>query len=625
MQRLISWVRRFVKELRRRRVLRVAAAYAGVGFIILQIGEILVEPFGLPGWTLRLVTFLLALGFPLAVGLAWVFDVTDEGIVWTEGDGSETALESARERRSGPSIGLGIALLLIVVGALLYPQWGPTSTSSSAEGSPSASEERMDRSIAVLPFAALGEETPGAFARGMHEDLLTRLSKVSDLQVISRTSVERYRDTDLALPTIADSLGVRWVMEGSVQEAQDQIQVNAQLIDPRDDVHTWAETYRRKLTAENLFGIQEEITHEIANALRTTLQARERERIEEAPTEHLEAYRLYVQGRQHLNRRTEEGMRQSIEYFRQALDRDSSYAIAWSGLADALLQLRDYGYVEGDGIPSEAKTAVRRALELDPELAEAHASLALLHEIRQDGPAAVEELQRAIELRPGYGDAYNWLSWLHLLLGNTTEALDVAERGVRINPLSPEAVGNLAMAHLATGEPETALEEARRVHEIEPSYEGGPFFEGLFLYQLGRYGEAADRLRGLSVPWAAPGPRVSQALAQIEAGRPDSARLVLDRLDTTEHPFAVGLLHTALGEEEEALEAFDRMEEWGMWPTHAVRHLYQDIWSPLQDDPRYKALVRDMNQAWGLTPEGEMPPLEERSTGLEAGDWQVSL
>ncbi len=447
-------------------------------------------------------------------------------------------------------------------------------------------------------------EKTNAFTEGIHGGVLTLLSSVSGLDVISRTSVMRYRTPEKSLPAIARELGVAWVLRGEVQETADQVQVNARLVNARTDRQVWAESYRRELTAANLFQIQAEITRQIARALETRLSPQEERRVERTPTESLDSYRLYAQGRVQLDQRTEQGMRRALDYFQRAIARDSSFVLAWVGVADGLALLYDYGYEDADSVLPRAEDAVRRALELNPESAEAHASLGLLHSVRQEGPEAVRQLRRAIEFRPSYAEANNWLSWVQQLLGHPKEALESAKRAVELDPLSPEAISNLSLSYLANGESEEALAEARRVRELQSDWATGAFYEGLDLYHLGRFTEAKSVLRNLSVPWAGSGPLATLALAHVAYGDSAGARELLARIEGAADPFAAGLVYAALGEDEDAFDAFQRVDRWSDWPTLSVRYFYPDVWGPLQDDPRYEELVREVDRAWGLEPGG---------------------
>lgn len=272
-----------------------------------------------------------------------------------------------------------------------------------------------DRPIAVLPFGTIGTTEVPPFTDGIHGDLLTRLSRLSGLQVISRTSVLPYRDTDTPIRQIARELGVRWVLEGEVQEAGDQVQVNTRLVDAQADQQVWARDYRRDLTAESLFDIQGDITEKIARSLKAELTPEEKRQVEQRPTDNLAAYRLYAQGRGNLDQRTEEGIRQALDYFQRAIEQDPDYALAWAGLTDALSLFAFYGFTPPDDAP-DPMGAARRAVDLDPKLGEARTSLGIHHAIRHEGPAALQELSRAVGLAPSYAEAHIWLGWPQLCL-----------------------------------------------------------------------------------------------------------------------------------------------------------------------------------------------------------------
>lgn len=466
-----------------------------------------------------------------------------------------------------------------------------------------------DRSIAVLPFETLGEEKTNAFTDGIHGDLLTRLSHISDLSVISRTSVMRYRNPEKPLPAIAAELGVAWILHGEVQEAADQVQVNARLVNARTDRQVWAESYRRELTAANLFQIQAEITKEIARALEAHLSPQEERQVERTPTENLDSYRLYAQGRGQLDQRTEQGMRRALDYFQRAIADDSSYALAWAGLADGLSLLEFYGYPT-PGIALGPRQAARRALELDPTLGEAHASLGIVHSTRREGPEAVRELERAVELRPGYAEAHSWLGWMHLILGRPEEALEPMKRAATLSPLAPAFRAYLAEAYLANGRSRDALREARRAREIQPDYPLAHFIEGLVLYHLGMMAEAKAVLRDV-LPVVRPGgtPSLSEvravlAVTHAASGDSTNARELLARIEEANHPFSAGLVHAALGEYQAAFDAFARVPTWDSFSTEHFRYFFPDVLGPLRDDPRYQELLRAVDRRWGLDPDG---------------------
>lgn len=586
-----STIDRLLDELKRRKVFRAAAVYSVVGWGAIEVAETVAPLMGLPGWVPRLVLFLVLLGFPAILAVAWAVDITPDGVRRTEvaeeeaGQPTATLRERVNRLAMRVLVGLGLLAGFAVGGWYLL-------------GSDGRSE--VDSSVAVLPFETLGAEQASAFTEGIHSGILTRLSGVSGLDVISRTSVMNYQEREKAIPEIAGELGVGWIVGGEVQELGDQVLVNVRLVNARRDRQVWAQAYRRQLTAENVFRIQGEITKRIIAELQGRLTAREAERIERVPTEDLEAYRLYVQGRRLLDERTREPMRRSVEYFQRAIEQDSTYALAWIGLADALTLLADYGHADHAVALPQAERAVRRALALDPELPEAHASLGMLLGAGKEVEAAIEELEKAVELRPSYGEAHNWLAWFNFVLGDGDEALDRARRANELDPLHKESLLNLIWGHIVTGDPITALAEAQRLRDFFES-EQVRLLEGVALYQLGRYQEAKPLLEGLTVEWAGAGPELTLGLASLATGDTTRTREILAEAEAGGKWFAVGMIRAALGDVEGAFQAFNQVRQWNAyWPTLSFHFLYPEVWDRLDDDPRYERIERAVEEGWGL-------------------------
>lgn len=468
--------------------------------------------------------------------------------------------------------------------------------------------------VAVLPFQTLGEKNDPV-AEGIHVDLLTRLSNVSGLKVVSGTTVERYRDVALDLPTIADRLGVARVVEGSVQRAGDRIRVNAQLIDPRTDTHLWAATYDRELTTGSLFEIQGEITTAIARALEARLTPEEKERVERMPTGDLEAYRLYVRARRRMDSREESDLRAAAVGFRRAIERDPEYGLAWAGLADALDLLSGKGFDPPVDAP-EAETAARRALELDPDLSEAHATLGNIALGRREGPAAIRHLRRAVELRPSYGTAHHWLGLAWLVLGYPDAALEHSSLAVELGPTLVAAHRALAWTHLARGEVHRALREtreARRMLEkgtLEHRKIGRE--EAVVLYHMGRYPEVRQMAREEATEWPGGGQWLATgllAMIDVAAGDTSRARTRLDRMtDEQAPPLYRAWVHAALGERERAVaqlsHTIDRDE---ILIAVLFRYAFPEAMASVRDDPGYRQLLGRLNLNWGLEPDGRVP------------------
>lgn len=475
-----------------------------------------------------------------------------------------------------------------------------------------AGELGSSRSLAILPFDVVGAgDEAGFLASGIHSDLLTGLSRVPGLTVISRTSVMSYRGTDKPVPQIARELNVSTIIEGTVQSAGSRVRLTVQLIDGKTDVHRWADYFDRELTTESLFEIQTELTERIVRSLHAELDPVVPERDAGPGTASMEAYRLVVEGRMRFDRKTEEGLARAIELFRQAVAADPGYGLAWAGLADSLAITADYGYGDRDALLEAAESAVLEAVELLNDSAEVHASQGLIAEASQDAPTALREYGRAIQLQPSHADARSWHAWVSLVVGRSEQGLASATRSVQLNPLSAEAVTNLALSSLAVGEPEKALAESRRAGELSPGYTTAAYYEGLALYDLGRFTEAVSVLTPLSTaaagelttPWASMGPDAALALAQIAAGRTEEARRTLESIDAAAYPFEAGLVHAGLGDAEQAFAHFSMVKNIPYGPALIFHHHFRDVWARLREDPRLVHLAERVERSWMLRPE----------------------
>src|SRR5881409_84378 len=391
-------LRNFFAELRRRNVYKVAVAYAVVGWVIAQIATQIFPFLEIPNWIVRLVIILIAIGFPIALVIAWAFEITPQGIERTE---VADTMPAAAGQKKHAWIYVAIVGAVLSIGLFFLGRYGFRNASPS-------SSELPPKSIAVLPFDNLSEEKGNAyFAEGIQDEILTRLAKVADLKVISRTSTQHFKSAPDNLPQIAKQLGVMHILEGSVQKANDQVRVNVQLINALTDAHLWADTFDRKLT--DIFAVESDIAKTIADTLQAKLTGSEKISIAKVPTANTEAYELYLKGRFFWNKRTGADLKRAIDYFNQAIAKDPNYALAYAGLADSYTLLSVFSAASPqDSIP-QARVAAKKDLELDDSLAEAHASLGLIATEELQVNRAVKELERAIQLNPNYATAHHWL------------------------------------------------------------------------------------------------------------------------------------------------------------------------------------------------------------------------
>src|SRR5947207_256214 len=405
--------RNFFAELKRRNVYKVAVAYAVIAWLLIQVATQVFPFFEIPNWAVRLVVLVSIAGFPVALVFSWAFEITPEGIV------RETDVEPGKSitHHTGKKVvAITIVLAIVASGLLAFRLFGPKLPVPRHDASPARTELAAaipEKSIAVLPFDSLSEEKSNAyFAEGVQDEILTRLAKVADLKVISRTSTQHFKSAPDDLPQIAKQLGVAHVLEGSVQKANDQIRVNVQLINALTDTHLWAETFDRKLT--DIFAVESEIAKTITDTLQAKLSGSEQHAIAARPTENTEAHQLYLKGRFFWNKRTGNDLKKSIEYYDQAIAKDLDYPLAYVGLANSHLLLSVYGALSPKEAASPAKAALKKALELDDSLAEAHASSGLLATLELDLNRAITELERAIQLNPNNATAHHCIE-LHFI------------------------------------------------------------------------------------------------------------------------------------------------------------------------------------------------------------------
>ncbi len=393
-------------------------------------------------------------------------------------------------------------------------------------------------------------------------------------------------------------MGVRWIVEGAIQRADEKIHLNAQLIDAETDTHAWARTYQREMNAENLFAIQSELTRDIARSLRAGLSSNEQARLERLPTENLHAWRLFNQARNLLRQRTESSMRAAAELLRQCIEDEPGFALAWAGLGDVHVLLAYYGHDPlEDGYPG-AREAVERALELDPDLAYGHAVQGLVHmQIDRNGPAALQSFEHAHTLSSEY---VGWLAWMTAVLGNLQAALGLAERQVQQAPFSAAVHGSLASLYLADGQADQARIHARKAQALSPLMRPPHPVEALALSLLGqqddavamieeRLVQATEQSRDELLAWLAVAHSLNGDMAQAMA--------LKEELAGSDNAFALGLVHVAVDENDAAFKQFARAG-WNDFQTLHIR--YHPMLDDLRADPRFPALIEMVDRSWGL-------------------------
>jgi serine/threonine-protein kinase len=456
-------------------------------------------------------------------------------------------------------------------------------------------------SVAVLPFLNMSADPENEFfADGITEDVIAHLSKIRSLKVISRTSVMPFKKREQTLKEIGAKLDAATLLEGSVRRAGGRVRIVAQLIDAESERHLWAETYDRDLT--DIFAIQTDVALQIADALQAELSTEEKRRIRKQPTDDVQAYQLYLMGRHCLVRWTQEGVNQALRYMEQAVERDPDYALAYATMAYAYADMATG--VAGSLPPAEAfgraKTAVKRALEIDPGLAEAHAVSGYLKFINDyDWAGAEAQLKRAIELNPNSGEAYDFYGLLLAALERYDEAIEMQRRAYEVDPLAHRM--DIATTYLRAGRYDESIAACNRVLEVDPHFALAHMTLGwgYLLKGMADQGIAElERAVSLSPESTIYLGQLGQAYAR--SGRTDDARKLLGRLEEMAKrryvsPYHLAYIYEGLGEQDRAMDFLERAYEERAGGIFGIKGSF--LFRSLRGHPRFQAMLREMNLA----------------------------
>src|ERR1700674_991680 len=583
-------LKNLLAELKRRNVYKVAIAYAIVAWLLIQIATQVFPFFEIPAWVVRLVVLLLLIGFPLALILAWAFEITSEGIVRTE----DVAPYKSIAHETGRKLTVVIAIIAVIATGLLLFQ---LSRRERAPLAAIASLEFTEKSIAVLPFENRSEEkTTAYFADGIQDEILTRLAKIGALKVISRTSTQHYKSAPENLPLIAKQLGVANILEGAVQKSGENVRVNVQLINAATDAHLWAEIYDRKLT--DIFKVESEIAAAIAETLQAKLTGAEKKAIAKHPTANPEAYELYLKGRFFWNKRTGADLQTSLQYFEQAIAKDPNYALAYAGLAESYVLLGLYAVGPPEQSVPKARAAAKKALELDGTLAEAHTALGLTLALYDwDFAASAKEFESAIESNPNYATAHQWFGNSTLLItGDFDRAIAEGKRAVQLDPLSLVIIADLGGDYMMARRYDEAIAEFKKVLAMDSRFYNARWQMAEALQLNGQLQEAIKEYEKTINEQENHRMLALLSTAYAGVGKRDEALKLLAQLDEAATRRYVGaynyaLAHMGLGEKEKAIDDLERAYRERSDP-HIVNLKFDPMLDPLRGDPRFEALVQ---------------------------------
>ena len=576
----------FFAELKRRNVYKVAIAYAVIAWLLIQAGSILFPTFEAPGWVMKVFVTVVAAGFVIALIVAWAFEMTPQGMKRTEDLAPDEFIPQWSKRKF---LALIVTLAVVAAGLLAFQVWR-TQRASPAAIAP-------EKSIAVLPFENRSEDKANAyFADGVQDEILTRLSKIADLKVASRTSTQHYKSMPENLAEIAKQLGVAHILEGSVQKSGDAVRVNVQLIKAANDSQVWAETFDRKLT--DIFSVESDVAKAIADQLRAHITRQEEQVIAAKPTKNIEAYDAYLRGRYFWNKRTSDGIKHAIEHFQQSIARDPDFALGHAGLADSYIALTFYNFAAPHETMPKAKESAIKALALDDPLAEAHASLAhILMNYDWNWAAAEKEFKRSIELKPDYATAHEWYA-IHYLTatGRFEEAVQEMKRALELEPASLVMNTFMGATLYYAGRYDEAIDQCRRTIEMDPNFAVAHWHLGL-AYEQRQVLDAATEEFKKAISLSAGSPLMKAALgrAYAKSQKKHEANEMLNELSELSKQqyvsaYEVATIYVALGNNEQAFQLLE--QAYGEHSFHLVYLNVSPQFKPVSSDPRFQDLVQ---------------------------------
>ncbi|KPL15308.1 MAG: hypothetical protein AMS26_07945 [Bacteroides sp. SM23_62] len=553
---------KFWQELKRRRVIRVIIVYAATGFAIIEFIDIITEPLKLPEWALIFSIVMVAVGFPIVVILAWVSN------------------NSRKEMEQTETFDHGV-------------EPGETIRKSDAD-------LITENSIVILPFQDMSPNKDNEyFCDGITEEIINDLTQIKVLHVVSRTSSFSFKGKNIDVREIGGKLGVATLLEGSVRKSGNRLRITAQLIDIKNGYHLWSERFDREL--EDIFEIQDEISMQIVDKLKISLKPEEEKVLVKRYTNDLEAHNLYLKGRYYWNKITEKGLTVGMDFFKQAIQKDPEYALAYSGMADCYCRLGWYSYLSPEEAFPNARDAANKALKIADHLAEAYASMAFVSMCYdRDYTKAEKEIKQAIRLNPGYAEAHFNYSVNLSINGRHKESIAEAIKALEIDPLTLMMYLNLGMRHYYAREFDQSLEYMNKSLEMDPGFEIAHYYRGFAYLQKKMYQEALTEIRRVISILGRNNPGFLGLLGIIHAfnsNRAAAEKVIDELLEQSKQkyisPFWIAVLYFVLDEKEPLFEWLEKG-----YKEHDVLMIFlkvDPIFDPIQSDPRFQGMLKKMN------------------------------
>jgi TolB-like protein/Tfp pilus assembly protein PilF len=582
----------FLSELKRRNVYKVAVAYAVVGWLVMQVSATIVPALHLPDGITTAVVVLVLLGFPVALVIAWAFEMTPQGMKRTEDVGPNEVIPQWSGRK------FAALIIIIAVGAAALLSYQLLRPKAPAPPSPAQPSNIPSKSIAVLPFVNMSSDKENEyFVDGLTEEILNRLAQISALRVPGRTSSFAFKGKNTDLRQIGTELGVAHVLEGSVRKSEGRLRITSQLIRTADGFHLWSQTFDRKL--DDIFAIQEEIARSIADALSTPLGLTESVN-PQRQTKDMEAYDKFLQARSLLAQRNSENLRRAIELLTAAIDRDPEFASGWAALAQARA-LSSYYLKDTPDPLKAAEEAARKALALDDSIAMAHSALADVLRDRRDWLAAESEYARALKLSPGEAETHNQYAQMLLKVGRIEGALQHGLRACELEPLGWVPASVVSLAYLSRGDLVQSRAYLDRSEKLSDRTRGFQSRLELMYALCRRDPDMARHALTLAqqATWS-PDPPSSELIAALDqalAGFQNSPAVPLD-LGKALKEFGpsgrmpLSAVATFVGQNKVALDAIALEADLSVIDIAGL--IWTPVYQPLRSEPRFLEFLRKM-------------------------------
>jgi serine/threonine-protein kinase len=571
----------FFTELKRRNVYKVAVAYIVGGWALSQGIAQVFPVFDVPNWAIRLIVLLIIIGFPVAVALAWAFEITPEGIRRTED------VDLADERAPKKHVWIYVVVIGAALSIALFFLGRYTAGNATARHG-EAAIRNSQKSIAVLPLLnESGDPRDEYFSDGLSEELIAALAQIKELKVIGRSSSFRFKERKEEPKTIGEKLGVGTLLEGTVRKQGGRVRIVAELINAADGIELWTRTFDREL--KDIFAVQEEIAAAVASSLKVTLLGSDERSSTKPATRNTEAHNAYLQGHFHFQRRNLEDFRKAVSYFDEAIRLDPDYALAYAERSEAWSLIGDLTGQRATAWP-KAKSDAENAVAIAPELAEAHAALGWVRFfIDWKFAEGLSELKRAKELSPANPTANDLLARVIVYLGQVDEAERHARHAVELDPLSVTAQGNLARVLFAAGKMDEADAVARKAAELQPAAAGNHRYQ---VHVAVERGDGETALREAELEPDEGYRRFELALAHYvrrDRAAADAALADLIANGRDQLAYQIAEVYAVRGEKDKAFEwlqiSFDNHD------TGTLTLLIDPLLRGLRDDPRYKNLL----------------------------------